>query len=564
MGERRLKHWGWGHEDQALSRKELGEAAAGIGERLGFGGEPEEAVPLDAVELRAPRLKVPGAFGDLFTDDHYERVAHALGKAYRDVVRGFQGEFENPPDLVAFPRDESEIETVLEWCEAEGAAVVPFGGGTSVVGGVEARVGDRPVVSLDLKRLDQVLEVDAESLAARIQAGATGPGLEDQLREQGLTLRHFPQSFEYSTLGGWVATRAGGHFATLYTHIEDLVESVRAITPRGTWESRRLPGSGAGPSPDRALIGSEGILGVIAEAWVRVRPRPEFKTSCGVEFDDFLAAARAVREISQSGLHPSNCRLLDALEAGTTGAGSGEKNLLVLGFESPHLPVDEPMRLALDIAQSHGGVPNSPPPGRTASRGEERSHAGATSGGGADSGAAPGGGTGGGGSSAVDSWRSAFLLAPYLRDTFVACGVLSETFETAITWDRFEQFHAETMEAVRAKVAEVCGAPGDGAGAPRISCRFTHVYPDGPAPYFTILAPAIRGGEVEQWDEIKAAAAEAVLEGGGTITHHHAVGRDHRPWYDRQRPAPFAAALRAAKAELDPAGMLNPGVLIDP
>jgi alkyldihydroxyacetonephosphate synthase len=540
MGERRLKHWGWGYEDQAPSEVELREAAAGIRERFGFGGEVEDPVPLEAVELRGSRLKVPSAFGDLFSDDRYERVAHALGKAYRDVVRGFRGEFENPPDLVAFPRDESEIETVLSWAEAEGAAVVPFGGGTSVVGGIEARLGDRPVVSLDLRRLDRVLEVDAESLAARIQAGATGPGLEDQLREQGLTLRHFPQSFEYSTLGGWVATRAGGHFATLYTHIDDLVESVRAITPRGTWESRRLPGSGAGPSPDRALIGSEGILGVIAEAWVRVRPRPQFKASCGVEFDDFLAAVRAIREISQSGLYPSNCRLLDALEAGTTGAGSGEKNLIVLGFESPNLPVDEPMRLALDIAQSHGGVPNAPLPGRKGK--VDR----------------------GGETSAVETWRGAFLLAPYLRDTFVACGVLSETFETAITWDRFEDFHANTMDAVRTKVAKVCGAPANGAGAPRVSCRFTHVYPDGPAPYFTVIAPAIRGGEVEQWDEIKAAAGEAVIEGGGTITHHHAVGRDHRPWYDRQRPAPFAAALRAAKAELDPAGILNPGVLIDP
>jgi alkyldihydroxyacetonephosphate synthase len=550
MGERRLKHWGWGYEDQAPSQEELREAAGGIRERFGFGGEPEEPVPLDSVELRASRLKAPSAFGDLFSDDHYQRVSHALGKAYRDVVRGFRGEFENPPDLVAFPRDESEIEAVLSWCEAEGAAVVPFGGGTSVVGGVEARLGDRPVVSLDLRRLDRVLEVDAESLAARIQAGATGPGLEDQLREHGLTLRHFPQSFEYSTLGGWVATRAGGHFATLYTHIDDLVESVRAITPRGTWESRRLPGSGAGPSPDRALIGSEGILGVIAEAWVRVRPRPQFKTSCGVEFDDFLAAARAIREISQSGLHPANCRLLDAIEAGTTGAGSGEKNLLVLGFESSHLPVDEPMRRALDIAQSHGGAAGetraSQPTGRNVAPGSTNRPV---------DGDAPG---------AVEAWRGAFLLAPYLRDTFVACGVLSETFETAITWDRFEDFHAETMEAVRTKVAEVCDAPAEGQGAPRVSCRLTHVYPDGPAPYFTVIAPAVRGGEVEQWDEIKVAAAEAVIEGGGTITHHHAVGRDHRPWYDRQRPAPFAAALRAAKAELDPAGMLNPGVLIDP
>jgi alkyldihydroxyacetonephosphate synthase len=492
----------------------------------------EKAVPLEGVSLREPRLKVPSGFGDLFSDGRYERVSHALGKAYRDVVRGFYGKFENPPDLVAFPKDESEIEAALGWAEAEGAAVIPFGGGTSVVGGVEARV-EGPVVSLDLRRLDRVLEVDPTSLAARIQSGATGPGLEDQLREHGLTLRHFPQSFEYSTLGGWIATRAGGHFATLETHIDDLVESVCAITPRGTWESRRLPGSGAGPSPDRLLIGSEGILGVIAEAWVRVRPRPEFKSSVSVEFGEFEQAAEAVRAIAQSGLCPSNCRLLDAAEAELTGAGDGKAHLLILGFESADHPVDGPMERALEIARDHAGAPGGV---RTAG----------------DSG------------DAVGQWRGAFLLAPYLRDTFVACGVLSETFETAITWDRFEEFHATVMETARRAVAEAGGVPVDGPGSPRVSCRLTHVYSDGAAPYFTVLAPAVRGGEVEQWDEVKAAVSEALIEAGGTITHHHAVGRDHRPWYDRQRPAPFAAALRAAKAELDPAGMLNPGVLIDP
>jgi alkyldihydroxyacetonephosphate synthase len=252
-----------------------------------------------------------------------------------------------------------------------------------------------------------------------------------------------------------------------------------------------------------------------------------------VEFGQFDQAAEAVRAIAQSGLHPANCRLLDVAEAELTGAGDGSANLLILGFESADHPVDHRMDLALEAARDHDGK-----------AGEVRSS--------------------GDGEDAVGTWRNAFLLAPYLRDTFVACGVLSETFETAITWDRFGEFHATVMEAARRAASEASGVPADGPGSPRVSCRLTHVYPDGAAPYFTVLAPAVRGGEVEQWDEIKAAVSEALIEAGGTITHHHAVGRDHRPWYDRQRPAPFAAALRAAKAELDPAGMLNPGVLLDP
>jgi alkyldihydroxyacetonephosphate synthase len=572
MPGRRLKHWGWGYEDQAPSAAQLAEAAAGIRARFGFGGEARAAVPLDEVEVRAPRLKRPKALGDLFTDAKYERVSRALGKAYRDIVRGHRGEFEHPPDLVALPRDCSEVETVLSWAEAEGAAVVPFGGGTSVVGGVEARLGERPVVTMDLRRLDRVVEVDPTSLAARIEAGATGPRLEEQLREHGLTMRCFPQSFEYATLGGWIATRAGGHFATKETHVDDLVESVRAVTPRGTWESRRLPGSGAGPSPDRMLLGSEGILGAITDAWVRVRPRPEWKAAATVRFERFGDACKAVREIVQAGLDPANCRLLEAAEAELTGAGDGSAHILLLAFESAHHPVDGPLALALAAASDHGGHPDEPrvtepapashPGEATVLMGRKPAYESGfrpIGGGGARKGDASGEEGG-----AAESWRGAFLLAPYLRDTFVACGVLSETFETAITWDRLEEFHATVMETARRAVAEVSGAPREGRGAPLVTCRFTHAYPDGVAPYFTVLAPAIRGGEVEQWDEIKAAVSEALIDGGGTITHHHAVGRDHRPWYDRQRPAPFAAALRAAKAELDPGAVLNPGVLLDP
>ena len=550
---RRRKHWGWGYDDQQPSRDQVEGIARAVTDRLGFEvDEIEEPVPLDAVELAKSRLKPPKRFGDLFSADRYDRIAHSLGKAYRDVVRGFRGEFPNPPDLVAYPESPEDVDVVLNFCADEKAAAIPFGGGTSVVGGVEPRGLEeyRGVVSVDMRRMDRVLEVDPISMAARIQAGATGPGLEEQLREHGLTLRHFPQSFEYSTLGGWIATRAGGHFATLYTHIDDLVESIRAVTIDGDWESRRLPGSGAGPSPDRALLGSEGILAVIVDAWVRVRERPNEKVSAAVAFDDFASGAAAVREISQAGLYPSNCRLLDAAEAETSSAGPPGKAVLVLGFESAHHPVEDSMALAIEAAVAHGGEPGevtrqtAERPGPSARRE-------------APAPSAPG-------DDPVNAWRHAFLFAPYLRDSLVACGVLSDTFETAITWDRFPDFHAEVMETARRAVAEASGGPAEGPGSPRISCRFTHVYPDGPAPYYTVLAKARRGDEVAQWDEIKAAVSDTVIDAGGTITHHHAVGRDHRPWYDRQRPDRFADGLRAAKRELDPGAVLNPGVLIDP
>jgi alkyldihydroxyacetonephosphate synthase len=527
---RRLKHWGWGYEDEQPSAPELRGAAEFLRGRLGFGSlEPEQPAELEQLDLPVPRLKPPAKLESICRADTYERAVHAYGRSYSDIVRAFRGRFDHPPDLVAHPRTEQDIEAVLDWAVAQDAAVVPFGGGTSVVGGVECAGAEdySGVVTIDLKALDRVLEVDPQSLAARIQGGALGPELERQLSQHGLTLRHFPQSFEFSTLGGWIATRSGGHFATLYTHIDDLVESVRALTPSGVWESRRLPGSGAGVSPDRMLIGSEGTLGVITEAWVRVRPRPTQRASTAVRFSEFLAGAAAVRALGQSGLYPTNCRLIDAGEALMTGAGDGSHALLVLGFESASHDVEPWMSLALELCSDHGGSRD-----RRARPSDQRTDA-------------------------VGSWRESFLRAPYLRDTFIAMGVLSETFETAITWDRFDSFHRTVSERATEAVKEIC----DGGS---VTCRFTHVYPDGPAPYYTILAPARPGSELEQWAEIKRAASDAVLDCGGTITHHHAIGRDHRPWYDRQRPDAFADALRAAKAAVDPTSALNPGVLIDP
>jgi len=569
---RRRKHWGWGFEDEQPSREEVRAAAGGLATHLGFPPvEVEDPVSLDALKLTDPRIAPPSTLAEICTADTHARASHALGKSYSDVVLGFRGRFEHPPDFVASPRDERDVERLLEWCAAERVAVIPYGGGTSVVGGVQPDIDSsyNGAISIDLAGLRQVLEVDEVSRAARIQGGAFGPDLEAQLAEHGLTLRHFPQSFELSTLGGWIATRAAGHFATVWTHIEDFVESVRAITPTGTWESRRLPGSGAGPSPDRLLVGSEGTLGVITEAWVRVQPRPTHRASVGVRFPTFAVGAECVRALSQSGLHPSNCRLIDPAEARFTMSGDGTFALLVLGFESYDHPVGPSMDRALAICAEHGGLAGERRESSEGSHGGVGAGADAAGIGGAKKGDAPRaragtaemGNAGGAGTGAVGggvgAWREAFLRAPYVRDIFVAMGVLSETFETAVTWDRFPGFHERVMAAARA-------AAEDTSGAAHVSCRFTHVYPDGPAPYYTVLAPAQRGEELEQWAAIKAAVSEVIIAEGATITHHHAVGRDHRLWYDRQRPDPFAAALRGAKAAVDPQGVMNPGVLVDP
>jgi alkyldihydroxyacetonephosphate synthase len=320
-----------------------------------------------------------------------------------------------------------------------------------------------------------------------------------------------------------LATRSGGHYATVYTHIDDLVESMRVVTPSGTSESRRLPGSGAGPSPDRLFLGSEGSLGIITEAWMRVQDRVRWKASASARFATLDAAAEACRAVAQSGLFPTNCRVLDPGEATSAGVTDGS-SVLLLGFESADHPVDAWAARAVELVTDHGGAV---PDGIRSSSTE---------------------GTAG-------AWRNSFIRAPYGRDALTRLGIVVDTFETACTWDAFPALHDGVVTAMTDALQRVCGGGS-------ISVRFTHVYPDGPAPYYTVMAPSRPSDQLAQWDELKAAAGDALLAHGGTITHHHAVGRDHAPWYERQRPAVFGAALRAAKAALDPAGILNPGVIV--
>ncbi|MEW1564869.1 MULTISPECIES: FAD-binding oxidoreductase [unclassified Streptomyces] len=518
--------WGWGHVDAHPDDAEC----LALGALLpGTLARPLPIPRVSDLAVGRPAVAPPPSLAHLVNADPDVRAAHAMGKAYRDVVRALRGRPGRIPDLVARPTDDHEVVDLLDWAGERGVAVVPFGGGSSVVGGVEYR-GDAhgAVLSLDLTSMDRVLEIDTVSRSARIQAGALGPVLEGQLRPHGLTLRHFPQSFEFSTLGGWLATRAGGHYATGRTHIDDFVQSMNVVAPAGVSTSWRLPASGAGPSPDRLFLGSEGTLGVITEAWMRLQERPRHKASTSVAFADLQQALDAVRAVAQSDLAPANCRLLDPGEALLSGASRDGSAVLVLGFESATAPVDDRLAAALDMAHAHGG------------------RGGTTT---ADRASRP--------DSAVGAWRSAFLRMPYLRDGLARMGAVVETFETAATWDRIPALIDAVRTEVGAAAVKATGHPAT------VNCRLTHVYPDGAAPYFTVAVAGRPGEEIEVWDDIKAVAGDVLHRHGATITHHHAVGRDHRPAYDRQRPEPFATVLRAAKEALDPHHILNPGVLID-
>jgi alkyldihydroxyacetonephosphate synthase len=528
---RQKKFYAWGYADEGLTAAEIRSWEAEIARHYHLSGFDVSPPPLaDEISLRPPRVAVPAALQPIVRTDHLTRLEHSYGKAWFDACRMFMRSVPNPPDAVAFPETEQHIAHVLDWCAQSGAKVIPYGGGSSVVKGIEPTEAFDKVVTLSMRHMDKVLEVDAVSQAARIQGGVYGPHLEDQLRNTPFTMRHYMQAYQCSTLGGWIATRSGGHYATLYTHIDDFVESTRVVTPAGTLETRRLPGSGAGPSPDRMILGSEGILGIVTEAWVRLRKKPRFRAATSVRFSSFHAGADAVRGITQTGLYPANCRLLEAREALPDMSWQNEEAVLVLAFESADHPLEAWMSRALKICRDCGGTAD------TAALEDENAHR----------------------AGAAGAWRNRFIRAPYYTEHAVARGLLSTTFETAITWERFHDFHATITKVSRDAIKQVTGQDGT------VTCRFTHVYPDGPCLYFTLGGILDKRAMLEQCMAILTTCMTATVEHGGTTTHHHAVGRFHRPFYDKQRPELFARALRAAKRELDPKGMMNPGVLIDP
>ena len=527
------KFWGWGYDDELLSSEEENNIDQRIAKTFQLDHVERIEIPkISDIDLNKPQFSTPSSLKKILSDDKLERLNHAYGKSFPDSARSILGDFSSPPDYVAFPETQNEITSILDWASENNIAVIPYGGGSSVCGGVETNVGSdyAGVISLDMKNINSILEIDKTSRTALIEGGILGPQLEAQLKEYDLTMRHYPQSFEFSSLGGWIATRSGGHYATLYTHIDDFVESLKMITPSGSFETRRLPGSGAGPSPDRFAIGSEGIMGVITEASMRLQNRPIFRSSCTVEFINYEDALTTLRLVSQSGLFPSNCRLLDANEALFNGAGDGKSHLLILAFESADHDKKASLERALEIAKDNKGNFEAPSEDSQAHR-----------------------------SGSSGTWRNSFIKAPYLRESFTRRGIIQDTFETSITWDKSKDFIQAVKDDASKAILEITGKPS------LVTCRITHSYPDGLAPYFTFGAYATPSTMIDTWKEIKCATNEICVSKGGTVTHHHAVGRDHRPnGYDVQRDDLFSKVLIEAKAALDPTGIMNPGVLIDP
>lgn len=498
-----------------------------------------DPVPLAEATVPDPAIDVPDHLRECCTTDRGARARHTYGMAPPENVRAFHGDFGPAPDVVAFPTTEEQVADLLAWASEQNVAVSPVTGGTGVAGGTGPpedglRAGYAGTLALNVRELDQVLEVDETSRTASIQGGALGPHINDQLDEYGLHLRHYPQSYVLSGLGGWIATRSGGHYATRYTHIDELVESVRMVCPAGTFETQRLPAHGAGPDAKRLVCGSEGILGVVTQAWMQVEPRPQYRSDAAVYFDSIPEAADAIRRIVQAKLYPANCRLHDRVETTLYGLDDVDSELVVLGFESTDHPTDDDLDRALEICEDAGGTcPDGPDhygPGFDRERPED---------------------------SDVARWGRAFQMGASGSAGIPLC-VVGGTVETAVTWDRFEEFHEAMLANLEAAVEAECGMG-------YVSTRFTHVYPDGPAPYYTFRAPGARDPErqIEQWQTIKQAGLDTVMEYDLTPTHHHAVGRDNKDWYAEQIPENYGEALQAVKGVLDPAGVMNPGVLVD-
>jgi alkyldihydroxyacetonephosphate synthase len=537
-----MRWWGWGEDAGAIS---LPEAAAGLlRSELGIEERRREPVAFDEVRLPEPRLpgeartRIAAVVGEEHVaDDRLARVTHAVGRSYPDLVRIRSGDASSAPDAVVSPATADQVASVLAACAEARVAVVPFGGGTSVVGGVEPlRDGFAAAISLNLRRLNRVVAVDPISLTATLEAGLLGPEAEAALAKKGLTIGHFPQSFEYATVGGWVATRSAGQASTGYGRADELVEGLRFVAPAGTLQVKAVPASAAGPDVRELLIGSEGTLGVVTEATLRVRPVPRERRYEAWSFRSFAQGMEAFRAMEQAGGSPDVARLSDEEEtrlnlAMSSSGGTLERlgrsylrargheggSLAIVGLEGEEDDVGRRRLRTAELLRAGGAIALGSAPGR--------------------------------------AWYRGRYAAPYLRDELLGHGVLVETLETATEWSRLADLHSAVGAALRESLS-ARGTP------PIVMCHVSHLYPSGASLYFTFIARQEEGAELDQWRAAKTAASEAIVAAGATITHHHAIGRDHLPWMRAEVGELGLGVLRAVKERLDPAGIMNPGKLL--
>jgi alkyldihydroxyacetonephosphate synthase len=530
--------WGWG---DPMRRTELDATALGVlRERIGELEPWPLAARIEDFELPEarplPRAVIDAVGENAVFDSHEDRLRHAVGRGYVDLARLRGGRLEHAPDAVLVPADAAAVGRLIDACAANGVAVVPFGGGTSVVGGVEPLRGDHEaLISLDLTALREVT-VDDTSLTARLGAGLRGPEAEAALAAQGLTLGHFPQSFEYATIGGFAATRSAGQASSGYGRFDSLVTSVRLLSPTGNLRTLETPHTAAGPALREVVIGSEGTLGVIPDVTVRVRPAPPQRRYEAWIAESFEAGCEIVRVLAQGPGLPTVVRVSDEEETMGSLALSGPRGaagkafgaylkarrraggaLMIVGYEGEEEALTR--RRALTVRALRGG--GAVYLGRAAGR----------------------------------SWEHGRYGGPYQRDLLMEMGAMAETLETSHTWTRLGELHRSVAAAIRGAL--------DGQGTPGlVFCHLSHAYPDGASLYFTFISRARRGAEVEQWAAVKKAASEAIVANGATITHHHAVGRDHAKYMAAEVGETGLEVLRAVKERLDPTGIMNPGKLL--